>query len=622
MLSPLTQISMSIIRILADRVANQIAAGEVVERPASVVKELLENSVDAAATKIEVEFRNGGKSYIRVEDDGVGMSQDQALLSLERHATSKIREAVDLNHVKTFGFRGEALPSIASVSRFTLRTRSKKENEGCEILLNGGKMIHVKECGMPTGTRIEVAHLFNSVPGRRKFLKTEVTESTHLMHLAKLYALAHPQIHFTLMEGGRTIFKSPACEDLCERVREIFGKGFSESLGTIEKKEESYALSGLVGLPGQSRPTRKEMIFFVNHRPVDSKTLTYATIEAFHTFIPKGRFPPAILFLEIDPASVDVNVHPSKKEIRFREEAKVRNFLLRTLLNRNQSLSGNKPILPKELNLEVDAVSQKIVPQIDPAALHFYGIKGNIPDGENMPVLTSPSEPSVPTSGSSSLSSRQHSSEVGTEELIAEKVVGLKGDGLAAWRLIDRPKGDLGLFSTPDGLVAFHARAAYERIRFEELEDCLQGNQKSNSQSLLLTENLELDSIDSEKLNQEMSNFRKIGFEIEEFGRNFFRVTSCPHWLSSGGSVSFIKDFLEISHVQGTGSHTLNVVRDAMVRNSGIKAGQGGGFSDQEMILLAKDLLGCRNPFTCPKGNPTYYEIPHREFENRFRRKL
>jgi DNA mismatch repair protein MutL len=613
---------MSMIRILADRVANQIAAGEVVERPASVVKELLENSVDAGAQKIEVEFRNGGKSYIRVEDDGMGMSPDQALLSLERHATSKIREAGDLNRVKTFGFRGEALPSIASVSRFTLRTRSKVEKEGCEILLNGGKMIHVKECGMPPGTRIEVAHLFNSVPGRRKFLKTEVTESTHLMHLAKLYALAHPQIHFTLMEGGRTIFKSPACEDLTERVREIFGRGFSASLGPIENSEESYSLSGLVGLPGQSRPTRKEMIFFVNHRPVDCKTLTYATIEAFHTFIPKGRFPPAILFLEIDPASVDVNVHPSKKEIRFREEAKVRNFLLRSLLDRNQSLSGKMALMPKDLNLVVDSTSQKIVPQIDPAALHYYGIKDNDSGLQNPQVIT-------PFKGESALvrgqvpvypDGQNKNEEPG--ELIPEKVVGVKGDGLATWRLIDRPSGDLGLFSTPDGLVALHARAAYERIRFEELEDCLRGNQKRSSQALLLTENLELDSTDSQKLKEEMKNFNKLGFEIEEFGRNFFRVTCCPHWLSSGRILTFIKDYLELACEQGNGMKTLEIVREAMIRDSLIKAGQGGEFSDQEMILLAKDLLACRNPFTCPKGSPTYFEIPHREFESRFRRKL
>ena len=610
------------IRILADRVANQIAAGEVVERPASVVKELLENSVDAGAQKIEVEFRNGGKSYIRVEDDGIGMSPDQALLSLERHATSKIREAGDLNRVKTFGFRGEALPSIASVSRFTLRTRSKVEKEGCEILLNGGKMIHVKECGMPPGTRIEVAHLFNSVPGRRKFLKTEVTESTHLMHLAKLYALAHPQIHFTLMEGGRTIFKSPACEDLSERVREIFGKGFSESLGPIENSEESYSLSGLVGLPGQSRPTRKEMIFFVNHRPVDCKTLTYATIEAFHTFIPKGRFPPAILFLEIDPASVDVNVHPSKKEIRFREEAKVRNFLLRSLLDRNQSLSGNMALMPKDLNLVVDSTSQKIVPQIDPAALNYYGIKDNDSGLQNPQVITPIKGESGRARGPVPVYPDEQNKNGEPDELIPEKVVGVKGDGLATWRLIDRPSGDLGLFSTPDGLVALHARADYERILFEELDDCLRGNQKRSSQALLLTENLELDSTDSQKLKEEMKNFNKLGFEIEEFGRNFFRVTSCPHWLSSGRSVTFIKDYLELACEQGNGMKTLEIVREAMIRDSLIKAGQGGEFSDQEMILLAKDLLACRNPFTCPKGSPTYFEIPHREFESRFRRKL
>ena len=194
------------IRILEDRVANQIAAGEVVERPASVAKELIENSIDAQATKIEIEFRNGGKSYLRVEDNGCGMNADQALLSLERHATSKIRKASDLNEIRSFGFRGEALPSIASVSRFTMRTRSSSRDEGNELLINGGKLVHVKECGMPEGTRVEVAHLFNSVPGRRKFLKTENTEATHLIHLTKLYALAHSQISFSLMEGSRTLF--------------------------------------------------------------------------------------------------------------------------------------------------------------------------------------------------------------------------------------------------------------------------------------------------------------------------------------------------------------------------------------------------------------------------------
>ena len=249
------------IRILSDRVANQIAAGEVVERPAAVVKELIENSIDAGAQKIEIEFRNGGKSYLRVEDDGRGMSQDQALLSLERHATSKIRNASDLKEVKTFGFRGEALPSIASVSRFLLRTRTSNDSQGSEVFMNGGKLVHVKECGMPQGTRIEVSHLFNSVPGRRKFLKTEATESTHIIHFSKLYALAHPAIEFSLVESGRTIFRSPVCEDITQRVREIFGKSLSECLAPISVESGSLKLAGLIGKPGQSRSTRKEMLF-------------------------------------------------------------------------------------------------------------------------------------------------------------------------------------------------------------------------------------------------------------------------------------------------------------------------------------------------------------------------
>ena len=616
---------MSKIRILADRVANQIAAGEVVERPASVVKELLENSLDAGATKIEVEFRNGGKSYIRVEDDGMGMSQDQALLSLERHATSKIREANDLNFVRTFGFRGEALPSISSICRFTLRTRSQSDKEGSEILVNGGKMVHVKECGMPKGTRIEVSQLFNSVPGRRKFLKTEITESTHLMHLAKLYALAHPHIHFTLLEGGRTIFKSPACEDLRERVSEIFGKGFSDSLGPVRNEDSDLSLSGLIGKPGQSRPTRKEMIFFVNQRPVESKTLTYATLEAFHTFIPKGRYPPAILFLNIDPSRVDVNVHPAKKEIRFREDAKVRNFLLGSLLDRNRSFHDEGRSTEDKPKMEVDLNSGRLVPQIDPAALNFYGLKEKDLSKETNDSFKKVAAPFNYSSAQDKVSSFEKSTESNSfvsTELITEKFVSAKGDGLASWRFIDRPKNDLALFSATEGLVAMHVRAAYERIRFEEIEDSLKEGNKNESQALLLPENLEVDRVDSEILSEHSESLKKLGFEIEEFGRNFFRLTGCPKWLSPESSLNFLKDFLELSREEGANLKTLDIAKEAMIRESTYNASNGRNFSDQEIILLAEKLLECRNPYTCPKGRPTFFEIPVRDFEKKFQRKI
>ena len=331
------------IRILPDRVANQIAAGEVVERPAAVVKELVENSLDAGATRIEVEFRHGGKSHIRVEDNGAGLAPDEALLALERHATSKIREAADLQAVRTFGFRGEALPSIASVSRFTLISRPADAAAGTEILVNGGKMAHQRACGCPAGTRIEVAHLFNAVPARRKFLKTDDTEAAHITRLVRLYAIAHPAVAFSLLEDGRLIFRSPACADLRERVAEIWGRRLAEEL--VEFPEAGDAahglrLSGLLGRPGLGRPTRDGLITLVNRRPVDSRTLSYALLEAYHTHVPKGRYPPAILFLEIDPAAVDVNVHPAKREVRFRDEGRVRQFVLGAILARLRHTHG------------------------------------------------------------------------------------------------------------------------------------------------------------------------------------------------------------------------------------------------------------------------------------------
>ncbi|MDI1248977.1 MAG: DNA mismatch repair endonuclease MutL, partial [Lacunisphaera sp.] len=309
---------MATIRILTDRVANQIAAGEVIERPAAVVKELVENSLDAGATRIEVEFRHGGRSYIRIEDNGSGMTKDDALLSLERHATSKLVETADLDRLGTFGFRGEAVPSIASVSRFELQTRPAAAAAGTEILVNGGKLVHVRECGVAAGTRITVSHLFNSVPARRKFLKTDATESAHIIQTVRLYALACPGTAFTLVEDGRVLFQSPVCTTLTERVAEIFGRQMTAGLLPVDVTEAGCRLSGLIGPPGISRATRHEMLMFVNRRPVDSRTLNYALIESYANALPKGRYPVAVLFLDLDPAAVDVNVHPAKREVRFR----------------------------------------------------------------------------------------------------------------------------------------------------------------------------------------------------------------------------------------------------------------------------------------------------------------
>ena len=604
------------IRILADQVANQIAAGEVVERPVAVLKELVENSIDAGATKIEIEFRNGGKSYIRVEDDGYGMSQDQALLSIERHATSKIRKASDLNHIQSFGFRGEALPSISSVSRFTMRSRAIKENEGCEILVNGGKIIHVKECGMPVGTRIEVAHLFNSVPGRRKFLKTEVTESAHIIHMAKLYALAHPSVTFSLVEGGRTLFRSPACEKVEERVREIFGRGLAESLSPVSVNKGEFSLHGLLGKPGHSRSTRKEMIFFVNRRPVESKTLTYAVLEGFHTYLPKGRFPPAILFLNLDPSAVDVNVHPAKREIRFREEAKVRHFVLTAVIAHNRSFEQS-PQVVRGVKEVYDERAGKMVPQIDPGALQLFGKK------EDLPSLVDRSSNESASPAEAKEERAVSSPSLGSPaSLLPASGVGSRADVTATWRFIDRAHGDLVLFSTPEGLVALHLRAAYERIRLEQLENTLRDNQNCSSQSLLLPEAMELDGVDRKNLENSLPKLRRIGFELEEFGRNFYRLEGCPTWLDPGEAAHFIRDFIDLAREGRGGDKFESWVRQALEKSANYTREEKDDFSDDEILRLTKQLLACRNPYVCPKGRPTYFEIPKRDFENRFKRKL
>ena len=612
------------IRILTDRVANQIAAGEVVERPVAVVKELIENSIDAGASRIEVEFRNGGKSYLRVEDDGCGMNADQALLSLERHATSKIRKASDLHEVQTFGFRGEALPSISSVSRFTLRTRAKSNPEGNEIFINGGKMIHVKECGMPYGTRIEVSHLFNSVPGRRKFLKTEVTEAAHIIHISKLYALAHPAIAFSLVEGGRTLFRSPACEGFAERVRETLGKGLAECLAPIESSQSDLALEGLIGKPGQSRPTRKEMIFFVNRRPVESKTVSYAVLEAYHTYAPKGRYPPAILFLSLDPSQVDVNVHPAKREIRFRDERKVRQFLMDSILERNRQLAGKVDEVASEQEMEMDASSGMLVPKIDPQALKLHQGKSGLSMGEGVVFSREPELPLADRAlgQNSELKDEEVENGEGVEEAASSSSVGLRHKVDADWKFLDRPHGDMAIFSTPQGVVALHCRAAYERIRFEQLEDSLEGEGESRTQTLLLPESLELDRVDAALLEKGREGLDQVGFSVEEFGRNFYRIVGCPTWIDPSEAGGFLRDFLEVARENGGEMNTETFAKEALIRQATKSQGPGEDFSDDEIVRMTNRLLVCRNPYTCPRGRPTYFEIPKRDFETKFRRKV
>lgn len=597
---------MAKVRILPDRVANQIAAGEVIERPAAVVKELVENALDAGATRIEVEFRHGGRSLMRIEDNGSGMTRDDALLALERHATSKIAEAADLDRLHTFGFRGEALPSIASVSRFELQTRVADSDVGTEILINGGKFVHVRDCGRPVGTRMEVTHLFNSVPARRKFLKTDATEAAHIVHCVRLYALASPQVAFTLIEDGRVIFRSPECSTLAERVTEIFGQQIADSLIAIESVEPGLKLSGLIGRPGVGRATRHEMIVFVNGRPVDSRTLNYALIESYHESLPKGRYPLAFVFFECDPAAVDVNVHPAKREVRFRSEPQVRGFVIRSVLQRLREVGA--PVVPvveaKAIRPgEAVTLPAGLAPLVVPAPVpRFFAatIPAPIRAAIAVPVATASPQPPV----ASELSNREARPEI----------------SMSSWRFIGLAHGSYALFETPAGLVLLDRRAAHERIWFDRLVAQFASGSVP-SQRLLLPIPLELDPIAAALLIDRTKFLCGHGFEIGEFGRNFFRIEAVPTWMEPADAEPFVRDVLGALREGRLPEGNLALAREELARISAAKAIRlPAAPAEAALRALVAELFATRTPLSSPSGRPTFIELNHGELARRFQK--
>jgi DNA mismatch repair protein MutL len=586
--------------VLPDRVTNQIAAGEVIERPAAVVKELLENSLDAGAIRVEIEFKNGGRSYIRIEDNGSGMSRDQAILSIERHATSKIRQAGDLMKIASYGFRGEALPSIASISRFLLRTRIEEDEAGTELMINGGKLVHVKACGMPVGTRIEVSHLFNSVPARRKFLKADATEAAHIIQLARIYAIANPDTGFTLLENGRLIFNSPACPSLKERVQEIFGSSISEGLIPIEMTEPGFKASGLISVPGRGRSTRHEMITIVNHRPVTSPTLNQALVESYHAYLPRGRYPIAFLFIELEPGAVDVNVHPAKREIRFREAARVRGFIIRCLLEGlRESTEANKP---------AEVVGKASVSG------------GQVAGAARPPAIATASHPvsSVPTLDRGVASRVSKPSPVRVVPKSNTTADGSEKTWEAGWKFVGHVQRGLAVFDSQKGIVVLDRRAAHQRILYEQLEQQYLDHMVP-AQQLLLPVPVELDALGSSLMIDHLDFLNTNGFTISEFGRNFFRIEAVPVWTTPEEAETLILDLVGLMKDGKMRKDKPVEAFDHVARLACAKAVRlDDTVSEREMVSMVSQLFKCKNPLISPLGKPTYFELGRNELERRF----
>src|SRR5262249_55406250 len=518
-----SNIDMSRIRLLPETVASQVAAGEVVERPASVIKELIENSIDAGARKIDILVRRGGISMMRVIDNGCGMDRDDALLSLERHATSKIRSLSDLEAIGTLGFRGEALPSIASVSRFRLTTREKDSVAGTEIVVNGGKIDIVRDGGEAPGTQVEVRSLFYNVPARRKFLRGENTESRNIEHQLPLQAVGHSDVAFTFARNDRVGFQLPATATLIARIPVLYGNELLTQLLLLSGKSSSdVRISGFIGQAGLSRQTRAQQLIFVNGRAIESPLMSTALREGYHTALMKGQYPVTFLFLELKPAAVDVNVHPAKREVRFRDPNGIREAVARSIqetLARGRAHWQEKfrppPTVPTQPSGDLTLRPKVIAPEVSHRELpQISGIGGT-------------------TSASSQISSPG-------QEFVGRD----RGRPPTQFQIIGVLNKLYVLMENADGLVLVDQHAAHERILFEELRRRMEEHGVP-SQKLLISQTFELPPRDADWVEQNMSILQKMGIGIESFGPNTFKIDSLPGFLNVTDAAQFMRRVID-----------------------------------------------------------------------------
>lgn len=644
------------IALLPEHVASQVAAGEVVERPASVVKELVENSIDAGATRIEVAIKRGGSSGIRIVDDGCGMDRDDALLCLERHATSKIRTGEDLSTIRTLGFRGEALPSIASVSRFRLTTREKGALAGTEVVVNGGRIESVRDCGEPEGTQIEARSLFFNLPARRKFLRTEQTEASHVEQTLQLQAIGHPQIGFVFVRDERVVFQLPPGQSLKERLRDLNGAPLvAELLEVPEFCTDWMSIRGFVGRAGVSRSTRQQSIVFLNGRPVENPTLTHALREGYHTALMKGQHPVTYLFLEMEPERVDVNVHPAKREVRFRDPSGVREAVAQALRQALESDrerwsatfaagsrgpgAGSPPLIPEpeQLALRRDWAASGLlqgkgsIPQVPLAPLPSPGGSTTAPSPSPHPASevppprpggpTSPLSPSAPpAAGDPPPSTGGLPTTLPPSDHLAPGGRPPADGGPAAFRIL----GVLGklyvLMENATGLVLVDQHAAHERILFEEMWRRMT-QQGVPTQRLLLPLTIDVSPKDADWLRRHLDVLDRAGLGLEDFGGNTFKLDALPTFLHADDPAQLLRDIIDDLRETTAPNAKLRLGEDMIAKTvcrHAVKANDV--LREPELVRLIQDLLACELPYCCPHGRPTMIQMSYAELEKKFGR--
>ncbi|MFO7666235.1 MAG: DNA mismatch repair endonuclease MutL [Desulfobacterales bacterium] len=587
------------IRILPEIISNKIAAGEVVERPSSVVKELVENALDAGSTQIIIEVEKGGKSLIRVSDNGSGMSKDDALLSIERYATSKIFKDEDLFSIATFGFRGEALPSIASVSRFTLVTKEKNALSGIEIKIDGGKIVSVNDRGSPEGTMITVKDLFVNTPARRKFMKSTDTEIGHIADTVASMALSRHDIHFRLLHNGKTVHNWLAVPDSAHRVEDVLGKETRNSLYPLKYQNDNISISGWISSPVVKRNTGRGIYIFVNGRFVKDRVIQHALLEGYSARLIKGQFPFSVIFINIPYNLVDVNVHPAKREVRFADQKKVHESV--------------ETAVKKALDL-IDPYKKSIHSDPPPSRGREFSnmIKEDVTSFSSYP-LYSPPPISPPLEGGDKGEGEKRSPD--SQATLWEK------KQFKDLRILGQFHGTYIASESDEGIILIDQHAAHERILYEQLKSRPGRADKIAVQKLLMPEIIETGYREAGVLEKLLPDFQKAGIEIEPFGGNAFAIKSVPAFLGDKEVkviiIEIMEKIIETGFAPGLEKSSDEVMK-LVACHGAIRANQK--LSDREIRTLVDQLDDCEMPSHCPHGRPTWISFTLKELEKLFKR--
>jgi DNA mismatch repair protein MutL len=602
---------------LSDQVINKIAAGEVVERPATVMKELFENALDAGATQVDVEVIRGGRQLLAVADNGHGMSRDQALLSIERHATSKIRSEADIENIHTLGFRGEALAAIASVSRLTLTTRRREDLGGIEIHMAGGKLLGCEDAGCPVGTRAAVRNLFFNVPARRKFLRAEQTELAHIRQLFLVHALAHPGIGMSLKVDERPVYRLAATDRMEDRITALYSPGFFEQLVPVDHAEGDYSIRGYAGLPQTGRRDRQDQYLFVNSRPAAAPVVYHALNEAYHALIARGRYPAVFLFLEMDPSLVDVNVHPTKKEVRFRRPGPLRDAVVAALnraLTREPLPSDGHPApdgarpaarapdpVPKPVRPRFETQRQMDDLLVRPDLVQqSEGIEQRAKQQAPPPDSGSPVRPEDPC-----------------------QTPDLKPRTSSPWgwcRVVGRIGESYVVLETEDGFVLMEPRAAHERVLFERFMKAARTD-SVQKQGLLAPETVELLPSDAQSVRDALDLLQALGFGISEFGGDTFIVDALPVYVQDGQAEPLLVEIARELEKAGKQRGARRVLQERIAQAACLTAVRAREqLSEQEIAALVSDLARTEMPYTSPRGRPTLIYTSFAELNRKFSR--